>query len=200
MVTQSRMSPFTAMFLAAGLVVVAAIGAGTAVTMYGISVVDQKASGILALAHDTVQGLPEFIEKLPPALADLLHDRRAPEYASRIETKVVLAEDSASGLLVPSVEIINRGTEVVSVLGLRVNLLNREGAPLYEWSELAAAPVSFEELRGPLMPGSTRYIVLSPHRGLTREQRDELRTAVEICDIRVWRPRPDADPRLASAP
>ncbi|MCC7293417.1 MAG: hypothetical protein IT449_15260 [Phycisphaerales bacterium] len=193
MITQQRMSPFTALFLAIGFVAVSAIGAGTVITLVGLKVADDKATSLLALSEDAVANLPEFIDKLPPAIADMLHDRRAPQYVSNLVTNVRLAEDPGTGLLIPSVEIVNNGTEIVSMLGVRITLLNQEGAPLYEWNQLAAAPITFEELRGPLLPGTKRYVVLPGRRGLTRELRGQLTGAVEISELRVWAPQTRAD-------
>ncbi len=189
MVTQQRMSPFTALFLAIGFVAVSAIGAGTVITLVGLKVADDKATSLLALSEDAVTNLPEFIDKLPPAIADMLHDRRAPEYVSNIVTKVRLAEDEGTGLLIPSVEIVNNGTEIVSMLGVRVTLLNQDGAALHEWNQLAAAPITFEELRGPLLPGTKRYVVLPGRRSLTKDLRGQLTGAVEISEVRVWAPQ-----------
>jgi len=200
MVTQTRMSPFTALFLAFGFIAVAAIGAGTTITLYGMNVVDSKANGVLSLVENAIGGLPEVIDSLPPALSDLLNDRRAPEYAPSLATQVAFADDPASGVLIPSLQITNKGTEVVSMLGIRVTLLNKQGAPLHEWNELAAAPISIEDLRGPLLPGNTRYIVLPCRRNLTKDAKDQLQGAVEITEIRVWEPEAQAGAPIAAAP
>lgn len=198
MVTQPRMSAFAALFLSVAFVVMTGIVAGTVVTIYGMHVVDDKASGILALAQDAVTGLPEFIDKLPPAISDALHDRRAPEYQRYIETSVTFAEDAQSGFLVPAVQINNAGSEVVSLLGVRVTVVNKAGRPICSWSEVAATPTAIDDWTGPLLPGNKRFIVLPSRRILTNDLREAVSASVEVSEIRVWLPQ--SQTALASAP
>ena len=190
MMGQNRMSPLTALFI--GIFGAGAVGivSGSAIVLYGMRIVDTKASTILGLAQNTVEGLPELIQSLPPAIGDLLNDRRAPEYAAEIDLEANFVPDEQSGGVLPALKITNRGSEVVSMLAIRVAALSTNNMPLREWTEVVATPIAIEDdWRGPLFPGNSRHVRLSPGwRRFAPEDDGALTAAVEISEIRIWQP------------
>ncbi len=185
-----RMSPLTALFL--GLFGVGAVGiaAGTSVILYSLRVLDRKASSILDFAEHTVEALPELIASLPPALGDVLNDRRAPEYAKKLDVGVrFTANEKADGVR-PVLTVTNKGDEVVSMLAVRVVALDAKGVPLRDWTQVVATPIAIEDdWRGILLPGATRHVVMSSSRSLDPSRTDTLTGAVEISELRVWVPK-----------
>ena len=167
----------------------------TVVIVYGIHVASEKTEDVFALAERTVQALPELAESLPPAIADLLNDHRDPGYASELEIQARLVESDDSherGRVV--LEVVNEGDDLVSLLTLRVTVLDARGRILHESNEWVATPLAAgDEWPGPLMPGSRRRLRGSHCWIHLAGPLDELTTEVEITDIRIWnesRPQP----------
>lgn len=189
MVEKRRMSPLTALFI--GFFGLAGVGAMslTTVVVYSMSVVEGKIDRVLGVAEGAITNLPEIIESLPPAVGDLLNDRRAPSYAGAIDVDVDFVVDERHGRVRPAIAITNNGDEVVTMLALRVAALNEASAPIGEWTEVVATPIAIDdEWRGPLYPGNTRHVVLgSSYRGVSGAQAKDLQAAVEVADVRVWR-------------
>jgi hypothetical protein len=80
------------------------------------------------------------------------------------------------------VEITNRGSDVVSVLALRVVSLDASGEPIADDIVYGATPLAIEdEWRGPLFSGTTRRI---PVRCTAETESLE----IEIAELRVWEP------------
>jgi len=139
--------------------------------------------------------LPELQESLPPVLADVLDDRRQPDYRSELEI-------TADATFIPdrhdrvrtAVQVVNNGREVVSLLSLRVIVLNENNEIIAESNEWAATPIAADdEWRGPLMPGSHRRFTASSYgRSFSLSSVSGLRTEVEVTDIRIWNGRKDS--------
>ncbi|UCE60866.1 MAG: hypothetical protein JSU63_03770 [Phycisphaerales bacterium] len=184
-----RMSPLTALFLGAFGVGAIGITCATGVVLFSLSMVDGHASTILGFATDTVEGLPELLRALPPGVNDVLSQRRAPGYASQIDVKATLVENGRAGTVRPVLTVTNSGDEAVSILALRVAVLNEDGIPVGEWTEVVATPLAIDgPWRGPILPGSSRHVVLrGAWRGLTSGY-DSLTPEVEIADVFVWTP------------
>lgn len=183
---KSRMSPMTALFLGLFFMGGLGIASATTVVLYTMRIVDQKAAGLLHFADNTVEGLPELLKSLPPALADMLEDHRSPEYASKIDVDVKLIDDEVNGTVRPVLTVKNTGDEVVSMLALRVAAVDADGTPHNDWTEVVATPLSIDDnWRGPLMPGATRHVVLSGRRSLVGKS-GTLVAVAEIGDVRVW--------------
>jgi hypothetical protein len=90
------------------------------------------------------------------------------------------------GTVKTTIEVVNNGKQIVSLLSLRVVVLTSRNDVITESNEWAATPIAADkDWRGPLMPGSRRYFVTS-RGGLPVYSADELKTEVEITDIRVW--------------
>lgn len=184
---QTRMSPLTAFFFGLFGVGAVAVAAGAAIVLYSIDMVDRHFGSAIGIIENAASNLPEFIEGLPPAIKDALHDRRAPEYAASLETTVDLVKCTDVESLFPTITIRNKGQELVSLLTVRVAALNANGHAVCEWTTVAATPIGIEhEWRGPLMPGSTRHVVLD-HGCYYKKALEGTETLiVEIADVRVW--------------
>ena len=191
MSAERRMSPLTALFMGISLVLTTAVASGAAVILYGLRIIDHRSEGVVGLVQHVFDGVPELAASLPPVLSDLLHDRRAPEYVSQLDVDVAFVRDE-DGDVRPVLTIENKGTEMVSLLAVRVAALSASGTPLGEWTEIVATPLAVDdEWRGPLLPGSTRHVMLSGWLGESVDPA-ELTGTVEIADIRVWTQPPAA--------
>jgi len=199
MTVLKRMSPLTALFIGVFGVGAVGIAAAAGIVLYGMRIVDTKAAHLVELAGGTIESLPDLIRSLPPAVSELLNDRRAPEYAKLIDVNVRLIPDQRSGELRPVLAVRNTGNEVVSMLAVRVAVLNEETIPVSEWTEVVATPIALDTgWRGPLFPGDVRYVVMSRQRCIQVAASPEtsVTAATEISEIRLWQP-PTA--RVASA-
>ena len=177
----------SALAMGVSAIIIALILSCTAVIIYGMNFAGEKTEELVTLAEAAIRGLPELQKSLPPALADILNDRRQPDYSSQLDitANTTLMPDQ-NGRLRTKIEVVNNGKEVVSLLSLRVVVLNSRNEIIAESNEWAATPIAADDdWRGPLMPGSRRYFVTS-HRGLPVFYADELKTEVEITDIRIW--------------
>lgn len=187
---RTRMSPMTALFFGIFFVGGLTIASATMVVLYTMRIADSNAAKLLHFADNTIDGLPELLKSLPPALADVLHDRRAPEYASKLAVDVKFINDETSETLRPVLTVTNTGDEVVSLLALRVAAIDANGTPRNDWTEVVATPLSIDnDWRGPLMPGATRHVVLSGRRSFAGKS-ETLVAVAEIGDIRVWETEP----------
>lgn len=189
MITQNRMSPMTALFL--GIFGVGAVGiaSGTSVVLYAMHVIDRNVSEALGVIDGTLTDLPAFIDSLPDSIGELLDSHRAPEYAAHIDVTVDFVVESRSDTVRPVLTIVNNGDEVVSLLAIRVALL-KDKVPVRDWTQVVATPLAIDhDWPGPLMPGSTRHIVLSScYRNITAEDITTITGSWEIADVRVWSP------------
>lgn len=177
----------SALAMGVSAIIIALILSCTAVIIYGMNFAGEKTEELVTLAEAAIRGLPELQKSLPPALADMLNDRRQPDYSGKLDitANTTLMPDQ-NGRLRTKIEVVNNGKEVVSLLSLRVVVLNSRNDIITESNEWAATPIAADDdWRGPLMPGSRRYFVTS-HRGLPVFYADELKTEVEITDIRIW--------------
>jgi len=188
MVPQKRMSPLTALVLGVSGVLAVAIASVSAVVVYGLNVAGGNTQAIVKFAENTVDGLPELLNALPPAVGDILNDHRDPSYVEHIEVDAKLVPNEENSEYRPTLVVRNTGTEVVSMLSVRVAALDQDGTVRREWTELAATPLSLddEDWRGPLMPGATRHIVMHGWQTERGASMTTITPAVEIGDLRVW--------------
>ena len=197
MTHQTRMSPLTALFL--GIFGVAGVGIVSAavIVLYGMTVVNSKASEVLGFTDTTVvkvfEALPELMESLPAAVGDVLNDKRDPDYAKNLDIKVAFVVDDNLGVR-PVLTILNEGDRTVSMLAVRVAALNEQGLPVREWTEVVATPVAvYDEWRGVIMPGGRRHVVLhSSWCGSPEDMAETITAVAEISELRVWEPPDDA--------
>jgi hypothetical protein len=168
----------------------------TVVIIYGIHFAGDRSEKLVSLVSDAVGGLPDLRQALPPALADVLDDRRQPDYAGELDisAKTTFVPDQHR-MVRTRIEVVNEGGQVVSLLSLRIVVFAANGEILAESNEWAATPIAADHnWRGPLMPGSHRYFVSCRH-ALPAFFADDLKTEVEITDIRVWN-RPEKGPLI----
>ncbi len=179
-------------------IVIAVIVSCTVILLYGVHLAGAKSERVITLAQSAIRGLPEFAESLPPALSDMLNDRREPDYAR--ELVITAKPTSAPGSHATTrtaIEVTNNGKEVVSLLGLRLTTFDSQGRLLSESQEWAATPVATDGgLRGPIMPGSRRHFVSSRYCGHDVDLLDDVRTEVEITELRIWN-APQSTPATA---
>lgn len=191
----NRMSAMTALFLGVFGVGGVAISGLTGITLYGMRIIDRNVSVITTVVENTLSDLPRFVESLPeileqmPRVANTLAGRRAPEYAGHIDVQLSFVKSSRVDGLRPVMTITNKGSEVVSMLVVRVAALSGDHVPIREWTEVVATPIAVDnEWRGPLFPGKTRHVVISSRRTVPESAADELLGAVEISELRLWQP------------
>jgi hypothetical protein len=198
-ITYRKHSFLSSAALGLSAIVITLILSGTGVLVYGIHLASEKSERVISLAQGAVRGLPELTESLPPVLSDMLDDRRQPDYSSAlaITAKLTPAPGPYDGTRT-AIEVVNNGSEVVSLLSLRVIVLDASGRLISEDQEWAATPFAADhEWRGPIMPGSRRYFV-AQQRLHDVSLVDELRPEVEITELRVWN-GPSQAPALPDA-
>jgi hypothetical protein len=130
----------------------------------------------------------------------MLNDRREPEYCQALEiTTRLSSEPGRQHSLRTVVEVANRGDEVVSLLSLRIVLVDGHGQILNESSEWAATPFAADGgWRGPIMPGSKRLFVSHRSRLWDVSVVDTVSSEVEITELRVWNGDSDPVPAMES--
>ena len=100
----------------------------TVVVIYGIHFAGDRSEKLVSLVGDAIGGLPELRQALPPALADVLDDRRQPDYAAELdisaETTFVPDQDRR---VRTKIEVVNEGSEIVSLLCLRIGVFSSNG-------------------------------------------------------------------------
>jgi hypothetical protein len=156
------------------------------VIIYGMNFAGEKSEQLAALIQDAVHGLPTLQKSLPPAFADILDDHRQPDYSSQLEiTAKTAAVPEQSGRIRTSVTVTNTGQQVVSLLSLRIVVLDA-GEVVDESNEWAATPFAADDdWRGPILPGAHRYFSCF-HNAPRAASAESLKTEVEITDIRIW--------------
>jgi hypothetical protein len=172
---------FLGIFGVGGLTITSA----TAIVLYGMHIADRNVSSIVDVASGSVENLPQLLETLPDSLQKVFNDRRDLDYASNIEVDVKFLQSDDRHGVYPALTIRNNGDETVSLLTVRVAALDKHDVPLEEWTELVATPLGIEhDLRGPILPGTTRYVRLG--RGwLPAGSAAAFRGVPEIADVRV---------------
>ena len=187
---------------AAGLsaVVITIVVSLTVMALYGIHLASEKSERVISLAEGAIRGLPEFRQALPPALSDMLDDHRQPDYCQKLalDARIVTRPDS-HGRTATAIEIANNGDQVVSLLSLRVVLLDENGVPLTESQEWAATPFAADhDWRGPIMPGAKRRFLCSGGRLYDVGPLNEVNAEIEITELRIWN-GPQTRPSLPGA-
>ncbi len=200
-ITYRRHTFLSALALGVSAIVIALIVSCTVVIIYGIHFAGEKSEKLVSLVEDAIQGLPALQKSLPPVFADMLDDHRQPDYSAQLEiTAKTVPVPEQNGRMRTSVRVVNNGPEVVSLLSLRVVILNAQDQIVAESNEWAATPFAADDdWPGPLMPGSRRNFAAS-HGGLSASSPEDLKTEVEITDIRIWSGKKDASPAGSQGP
>lgn len=179
---------FSTIVLGISAFLITCVISGTVLLVYGIHVASDKTEDLFSLAEKTVQTLPDLHKALPPVVADVLNDRREPDYIRQLDIQARLEAVPGSPENVRlAFEVDNKGQEMVTLLALRVTVLTAQNQVAYETTHYAVTPVTADhEWKGPLLPGSHRRLIGSYcRRGLSVDLQ-ELRTEVEVTDIRIW--------------
>ena len=176
---------FNGLFGFLTVTVICASGLG----VYALHIADNKVGGLLTMTGDLISDLPQWQQSLPPLLAETLDDRRAPQYREQVDVSVRAVTSSDSRDREQTVvEVVNKGSETISVLALNVVLEDKNGVPVRENRVYAATPIAIDEAewRGPLFPHDARRFVVCRcgHEG-------GLRPTFQIAELRVWN-GPDA--------
>lgn len=176
--------------LAMGLcsIVITLVISGTVMVLYVAHLAGEKSDRILALAQGVIHGLPAFAQSLPPALSDMLNDRRDPRYLQElsVSAQVVSAPDE-HGRIRTEIEVVNQGNAVVSLLSLRIILLDEKQRLLCESQEWAATPVTTDGgWRGPILPGAKRRFVSYAGCPWAALHAETLDARVEVTELRIW--------------
>ncbi len=196
-VTYKRHTFLSSLAMGLSAIVITIVISCTVVIIYGVHFAGDRSEKLVSLVGDAIGELPDLREALPPALADVLDDRRDPGYVADLDITAVTALTPDQHRTVRTkIEVVNEGSEIVSLLSLRIVVFGSDGQILSESNEWAATPIAADhEWRGPLMPGSHRYFV-SRRCALPVFLGDELRTEVEITDLRVWNGPAEGSPLI----
>jgi len=196
-VTYKRHTFLSSLAMGLSAIVITIVISCTVLIIYGIHFAGDRSDRLISLVGDTIEDLPDLREALPPALADVLDDRRDPGYVDELDISAVTAlTPDRHNAVRTRIEVENKGDEIVSLLSLRIVIFGQDGRILSESNEWAATPIAADdEWRGPLMPGSHRYFV-SHSRSLPVFLGDDLRTEVEVTDVRVWNRSAAGNPQI----
>lgn len=187
-ITFRRHTFLSSLAMSLGAIIITLLVSCTVVALYAVHLVSEKSEQVVGLAQGAIQGLPEFAKSLPPALSDMLDDRREPQYSQElaISAKVVSQPDDG-GRVRTEIEIVNNGHAVVSLLSLRITLVDDKEQLLCEAQEWAATPVAADGgWRGPILPGSKRHFVCYGGCLWGVRPADTVKPQIEITELRVW--------------
>lgn len=165
-------------------VLITTIVCGSGLALYGMNLIDRKSGDLTSLSKELVAALPGILEALPPVLSDAVNDRRDPGYRSELDIKVVIAGDEDSSWRRPVLTVKNNGDEVVSLLAVRIVLLDEDGLPTSERGTYVATPLALENCevwKGPILPGETRRISTNMY-----TDDSDVKVEIEVTEIRVW--------------
>ena len=168
----------------------------TVLLIFGMNFVGERSEAIISIAQNAVQGLPAFQESLPPLFADMLSDRREPGYRDKLDiTAQPTVAPNRRADVGSAIKVVNNGSEVVTLLSLRIVVLNANDEILTESNEWVVTPFAADDdWPGPLMPGSERYFSSSQRGVFPVPSLEKLRAEVEITDIRIWNGQKDIKP------
>lgn len=201
-VTYRQHTFFSSLVSGLCMIVITLIICGTVIIIYGMNIAGEKSEEIISLAQSTIHGLPAIRESLPPFAADILDNSRVPQYSDQIEisAKPVLSPKNA-GILGASVTIVNKGSKVVSLMSLRIVIFDGNNDILTELNEWVVTPVAGKNnWPGPLMPNSKRNFSMQGTKAFTIPNISEIKTEVEITEIRIWNEEDTPKPTDANAP
>ncbi len=181
---------FSTLVAGVSAIVVVGVICTAGIGFYGLNIADRKSDNLMQFARNLVGDMPELIAALPPIVGDVLSDERRPEYADHIQVTATMPEfGSGRRGRCPIIEVRNTGPEVVSMLSMRVVVLNEHGNPIADFNEWAASPIAGDrDWRGPLLPDAKRVFSADSFWIATKSERSNLSVDVEITDVRVWKP------------
>lgn len=175
-----------AMGFSAFLIVV--VISSTTLIIYGMHFIGDRSEKLVSTVGAAIGGLDEFQEALPPIIADVLNDRRRPDYRDQIDVTARISPiPGHNNHIRVAVQAKNKGQEVVSMLTIRVILLDENNEVISETDKWIATPITTDGgLPGPIMPGSNRRSTVYTYCTHGEKALDSLKTEIEITDLRVW--------------
>jgi hypothetical protein len=185
-VVVNKGGPITALVKGVFLTLITILICATAIGLFGLRIADRWASQAIPDAvssvGDILESIPDW-QNMPPAVADVLNDRRDYGYAENLDVETRLVRGGAHGERGNViVEITNRGDEVVSLLTMLVTIEDESDQPVLELKFAGATPLQIEdEWRGPLPPGQTRKFARRVY-----EIAGDASIGHSITDLRVW--------------
>ena len=195
-IVYKKHSFFSTLIMGLVLLIVTVVISVTVLIICGMNFVGERSESIITVAENAVRGLPAFQESLPPVLADMLNDHREPGYRDMLEITVepTISTYNRNGVGT-AVKVVNNGPDVVTLLSLRVVVLDSNGEILNESNEWVVTPFTIEDdWPGPLLPDSERYISTSHRNVFHQPSVDNLKAQAEITDIRIWNGQKNALP------
>ena len=190
-IVNKRSGFFTALVQGFFLMIVTALICVTLLGCIGMLVFNQKSSDILAFGSNIINKLEDWEDIVPPVVADMFQTQRAVHYRDQLSVEVKHFDGGDHSMVM--LEVKNNGDDVVSWLTGHMVAFDDDGMPLGEHSIAIATPFMFhpdercrewEQVRGPLLPGSVRQIPID------EELPRNARVTLELTDIRVWHERP----------
>lgn len=110
----------------------------TVVVIYGMHFVGDRSDKFILTVGSAIGGLDELQAALPPIMADVLDDRRQPDYRNQIEiTARISPTADHGGRMRTVIEVANNGDEVISYLSLRLVFLDADDEVVAESNEWA---------------------------------------------------------------
>lgn len=164
-----------------------AIICGTALGFYGLRTLDRYAGSfsehVTKVMPEVLAAVEDWRATLPAMVADPFNDRRAPEYRESVEIAARLAATNDRRGPCVVLDARNKGTETVSLLAVRVVVLDDQQVPLGEVPVYVASPLVLPDadMRGPLLPNSQRPIAVRVPGAAAAAA-----VSIEVTDIRVW--------------
>lgn len=180
-----------------------------AVAALGLMAMHMADKNMAAVLPELRNGLANWRQILPHA--DVLNDRAAPEYRDQIkvDARLVPAGDRRR-LPAVVVDVANSGAERVSLLTLRVTVLDPQNVPVREMTFQAATPIACGgEWIGPLLPAEAGRSPTMRRFARSVEGVDPgNKLEVEVVDVRVAQPpgastignQPSADSKAELSP
>lgn len=165
-----------------GTIIVTIICA-SALGLYGMHMADRTVGEIVSQLKDDPQ---HWLKALPPVLRQQFDDRRDPDYRNSLEITARLPQIEQGGEGMVVVEVANKGSEVVTLLSLRIAIEDEQHIPRESFTLNAASPwVACEsccetDWNGSILPGSTRKFSR-----FLREAKAGRTPTVEVMDLRV---------------
>jgi hypothetical protein len=193
---------FSALITGFVLLIITLVICVTVLLIYGMHFVGERSEAIITIAENAVHGLPAFQESLPPVLADMLNDHREPDYRDELEVTVQPSiSPNKRDEIGAAIKVVNKGPDVVTLLTLRIVVLNSNDEILTESNEWVVTPFAIEnDWPGPFMPGSERYFSTSRRSVYPIPSANELRAEAEITDIRIWNGQKEIKPSDINEP
>jgi hypothetical protein len=165
----------------------------TALGLYAVYALDHNIGRITSIVNS---GEPSWQVLLPPVLGEALNDRRALDYRRSLDIEARVERGSVGegrGVLV--IEVHNRGSQVVSWLGLRAVVEDESPEKYLSLNIMAATPAMMGDWRGPLGPGESTIVTRAIH-----DVQGTPKVRIEVADLRTWVARPETPPPLPGVP